>query len=184
MPRYAVFGHTITLANRMEFAGPFGMVHISEPTKKWVNLNWIACLTDSLTRIDRYLKKDKYYFVESNVQHLFDFPTYIVTKLYEEYHEDHLVVENNLNMSGGLFKSPTNSPTHEANKPVLDRNMTVNGLRQPNDRYDASDFTRFKNMGNKTMRNEITVPAIQISKSDKSSRILTRDQNLGKYRDM
>lgn len=33
MPRYAVFGHTITLANKMEFSGPAGMVHISEATK-------------------------------------------------------------------------------------------------------------------------------------------------------
>ena len=35
MPRYAVFGNTITLANKMEFAGPPGMVHISEATKKY-----------------------------------------------------------------------------------------------------------------------------------------------------
>lgn len=34
MPRYAVFGNTISLANKMEFAGPQGMVHISEATKK------------------------------------------------------------------------------------------------------------------------------------------------------
>ena len=45
---------------------------------------------------------------------MFGFPTYIVSKLYEEYHEDHLVVENNLNMSGGLFKSPNATPTHES----------------------------------------------------------------------
>ena len=60
------------------------------------------------------LKKDKYYFVESAVKHMFGFPTYIVTKLYEEYHEDHLVVENNLNMSGGLFKSPNTTPKHDS----------------------------------------------------------------------
>lgn len=64
MPRYAVFGQTITLANKMEWSGPYGMVHISEATKN-------------------ALKKDKYYFVPANLEHLFDFETFIVSKLYE-----------------------------------------------------------------------------------------------------
>ncbi|UXI22967.1 tRNA cytosine-5-methyltransferase NSUN2 [Sarcoptes scabiei] len=126
MPRYSVFGSTITLANRMEFAGQFGMVHISEATK-------------------RYLQKDKYYFVEANVQHLFGFPTYIVTKLYEEYHEDYLVVANNLNMSGSLFKSPTQSPEHQSRskKPTMnlrDQGYKTKGLNRPTKpiRFDFS----------------------------------------------
>src|SRR5690606_4673549 len=100
-----------------------------------LDLELSFCLSHSQllgpTHPDRYLKKDKYYFVEANVRHLFDFPTYIVTKLYEEYHEDHLVVENNLNMAGGLFKSPTSSPVHETKQQqqlrAMDRNALLNG---------------------------------------------------------
>lgn len=94
---------------------------------KLINI-FIVLLVNSL--IPRFLKKDKYYFVEvsNNVtRHLFDFPTYIVTKLYEEYHEDHLVIENNLNMAGGLFKSPTNSPVHDPKLRQIDRNTLLNG---------------------------------------------------------
>lgn len=61
------------------------------------------------------------------MKHLFNFPTYIVTKLYEEYHEDHLVIENNLNMAGGLFKSPTSSPVNDPKMRLLDRNAALNG---------------------------------------------------------
>ncbi|KAH7645410.1 guanylate cyclase soluble subunit beta-1-like [Dermatophagoides farinae] len=132
MPRYAVFGRTITMANKMEFAGPQGMVHISEATKN-------------------YLKKDKYYFVEANVQHLFDFPTYIVTKLYEEYHEDYLVIENNLNMSGGLFKSPSQSPIHKA--------KNIQSTSQMN--YSQIDFRRGKLL--KDFDNDPIIPSIQIN---------------------
>lgn len=97
------------------------------------------------------MKKDKYYFVEANVQHLFDFPTYIVTKLYEEYHEDYLVIENNLNMSGGLFKSPSQSPIHKA--------KNIQSTSQMN--YSQIDFRRGKLL--KDFDNDPIIPSIQIN---------------------
>lgn len=102
------------------------------------------------------MKKDKYYFVEASVQHLFDFPTYIVTKLYEEYHEDYLVVENNLDMSGGLFKSPTQSPVHQ-----LKQKKQIDGKSKPRGLYSGRvrfDFGRVK----ETINNNGVIPEIQI----------------------
>lgn len=90
---------------------------------------------------------------------MFEFPTYIVTKLYEEYHEDHLVVENNLNMSGGLFKSPTSSPTHE-------RKASLQSKPAANNRQ--LDFARNQNAKLTQKRNrDLVVPAIQITGTDK-----------------
>lgn len=111
--------------------------------------------------------------MRANVQHLFKFPTYIVSKLYEEYHEDTLVVENNLNMSGGLFKSPTNSPTHQSKK-ASDR--AVNGLKKKampamvrsdsqNSKGKGQELANMQRMLVKPGlgRSDFNVPAIKIS---------------------
>lgn len=101
--------------------------------------------------------------METNIQHLVDFPTYIVAKLYEEYHEDHLVVENNLNMSGGLFKSPSSSPVHEAKK------STANQPAASRQMQAGFDFSRTSNnLRPPRKATHFAVPAIQISKPDNS----------------
>src|SRR5699024_2571875 len=99
---------------------------------------------------------------------MFDFPTYIVSKLYEEYHEDHLVVENNLNMAGGLFKSPTSSPVHETKRQqqLQDRNTLLNGL-------NGVKPTAGKKL-TAQMSRQLDVPAIKVSDADnpKAKRVL------------
>lgn len=65
---------------------------------------------------------------------------------FKEYHEDNLIVENNLNMSGGLFKSPNTSPTHQPKAPnrgarALDRNSAITG-RMANYNYNNNSNSK------------------------------------------
>lgn len=96
-----------------------------------------------------------------------------------EFHEDHLVLENNLNMSGGLLKlsTPSSSPVHEAKRQITNRNAVLNG---GNPGRAGGDFQQ----NGKRQGIELAIPAIKISDTDNPKnkngerRILTRDMNL------
>lgn len=59
----------------------------------------------------RYLIRDKYFFVDSP-QKVFPFATYFVTKFDDNYNEDYNLSVHNSLSTGGHFKSPSCSPTH------------------------------------------------------------------------
>ncbi|XP_064483255.1 guanylate cyclase soluble subunit beta-1-like [Ornithodoros turicata] len=109
MPRYCLFGHTVTLANKIESRGLSSHVNISETTKS-------------------YLIKDGYQFTENADIGDLEVKCYYVTRPSDSDSSvsDPATLGVALYGGGGHFRSPTGSPVHsERPTPVGSRSSST-----------------------------------------------------------
>ncbi|KAH7967802.1 hypothetical protein HPB52_002552 [Rhipicephalus sanguineus] len=93
MPRYCLFGHTVTLANKVESHGLPKQVTITEETK-------------------RHLKKDGYLFLATKPCPELPVRCYSVSRPGDNVAPDPATLGPALYGGGGHFRSPTGSPVH------------------------------------------------------------------------
>ncbi|KAL3178238.1 hypothetical protein MRX96_038749 [Rhipicephalus microplus] len=93
MPRYCLFGHTVTLANKVESHGLPKQVTITEETK-------------------RHLKKDGYLFLATKPVTELSVRCYNVSRPGDNVAPDPATLGPALYGGGGHFRSPTGSPVH------------------------------------------------------------------------
>ncbi|XP_049521676.1 guanylate cyclase soluble subunit beta-1-like [Dermacentor silvarum] len=93
MPRYCLFGHTVTLANKVESRGLPKQVTITEETK-------------------RHLKKDGYLFLATKPSPELQVRCYSVSRPGDAVAPDPATLGPALYGGGGHFRSPTGSPVH------------------------------------------------------------------------
>ncbi|KAL1431397.1 hypothetical protein MTO96_014249 [Rhipicephalus appendiculatus] len=93
MPRYCLFGHTVTLANKVESHGLPKQVTITEETK-------------------RHLKKDGYLFLATKPCTELPVRCYSVSRPGDNVAPDPATLGPALYGGGGHFRSPTGSPVH------------------------------------------------------------------------